>query len=99
LFVFELAASGRPCWIVNFPTKRHWRQKSRIEEIGSGLIDLVRVIQETGAQSMALPPLGCGFGGLDWDFVRPLIPGALAEVPLVDAVIFEPGATPPAATA
>ena len=60
-------------WILNFPTKRHWRQPSRLEDIRSGLDDLVRVLVELEITSVAVPPLGCGNGGLDWDVVRPVI--------------------------
>ena len=96
MFVFERPALDRPRWIVNFPTKRHWKGKSRIEDIRAGLADLVRVIREKGIRSIAIPPLGCGLGGLDWAAVRPLIEDALAAVPEVDAYLFEP-AGPPAA--
>ena len=53
-----------PRWIVNFPTKEHWKAPTRIEWVKSGLSDLVRVIKERGIRSIALPPLGCGNGGL-----------------------------------
>jgi O-acetyl-ADP-ribose deacetylase (regulator of RNase III) len=98
MFVFERAALERPRWIINFPTKRHWKGKSRIEDIETGLVDLVRVIREKGIRSIAIPPLGCGLGGLDWEVVRPLIEAALTAVPEVEAYLFEPGAAP-AATA
>ncbi|GGL33560.1 type II toxin-antitoxin system antitoxin DNA ADP-ribosyl glycohydrolase DarG [Planomonospora parontospora] len=60
-------------WVLNFPTKRHWRQPSRIEDIEAGLDDLVRVLRDLDIRSVAVPPLGCGNGGLDWSVVRPLI--------------------------
>ncbi|MFG1857516.1 macro domain-containing protein [Actinomadura geliboluensis] len=60
-------------WILNFPTKRHWRQPSRLEDVRAGLDDLVRVLVELRIESVAVPPLGCGNGGLSWDVVRPLI--------------------------
>ncbi|WP_067488871.1 type II toxin-antitoxin system antitoxin DNA ADP-ribosyl glycohydrolase DarG [Actinomadura hibisca] len=60
-------------WILNFPTKRHWRQPSRLDDVRSGLDALVRVIVEMDLQSVAVPPLGCGNGGLDWNVVRSLI--------------------------
>jgi len=63
--------SGR--WILNFPTKRHWRQRSRIEYIRDGLDDLARTITVLDIESIAVPPLGCGNGGLAWEVVRPLI--------------------------
>ena len=96
MFVFERSAIGQPRWIINFPTKRHWKGNSRIEDIESGLVDLVRVIREKGIRSIAIPPLGCGLGGLDWAEVRPLIEGALAAVPKVDAYLFEPDGAPAA---
>lgn len=67
----RLQSSDR--WVLNFPTKRHWRQRSRLADIESGLDDLIRVIDELKIASVAVPPLGCGNGGLDWSVVRPLI--------------------------
>ncbi|WP_255205648.1 macro domain-containing protein [Actinomadura sp. BRA 177] len=60
-------------WVINFPTKRHWRSASRLEDIESGLSDLSRVLSELDVTSVAVPPLGCGHGGLAWDAVHPLI--------------------------
>jgi O-acetyl-ADP-ribose deacetylase (regulator of RNase III) len=97
MFVFERTSLDSPRFIINFPTKRHWKDKSRIEDIQAGLVDLVRVVQEKGIRSIAIPPLGCGLGGLEWSLVRPLIEDALAAVPEVDAYLFEPGPAPAAA--
>ena len=94
MFVFERAGLEQPRWIINFPTKRHWKGKSRLEDIESGLVDLIRVVREKGIRSIAIPPLGCGLGGLDWAVVRPLIEGALSTAPEVDAYLFEPGNAP-----
>lgn len=89
-----------PRFIINFPTKRHWKANSRIEDIEAGLRDLVRVVQEEHIQSIALPPLGCGLGGLDWSEVRPKIESAFAELPDVRVFLFEPvGAPAPEAMA
>jgi O-acetyl-ADP-ribose deacetylase (regulator of RNase III) len=87
---------GGPRWIINFPTKGHWRSKSRMGDVETGLKDLVRVIREAGIQSIALPPLGCGLGGLSWEQVRPRIEAALAGVPEVKALVFAPGGAPSA---
>jgi O-acetyl-ADP-ribose deacetylase (regulator of RNase III) len=70
-----------PYYIINFPTKRHWRAKSRLEDIRSGLDALVDDVRRLGIRSIAVPPLGCGLGGLDWDDVRPLIEQAFAALP------------------
>jgi O-acetyl-ADP-ribose deacetylase (regulator of RNase III) len=79
-----------PKWIINFPTKKHWRNPSRIDWIRDGLDDLVRVVGDLGVTSVALPPLGCGNGGLDWPDVRPLIEAAASQLPHVDFLVYEP---------
>lgn len=95
VFVFKTGNLGSPRYIINFPTKRHWRGKSRQEDIESGLKSLVCAIAERGIRSVALPPLGSGLGGLDWaGQVRPMLTGALSELPDVRAVVFEPGGGP-----
>lgn len=81
---------GGPRWIINFPTKKHWRQRSQLEWIRDGLKDLARVIEERAITSIALPPLGCGNGGLDWSAVRREIIGALGELEHVDVAVYEP---------
>ncbi len=93
MLVFE---TGRlqPRFIINFPTKRHWRAKSRIDDIEAGLQDLVRVLQERHVESVALPALGCGHGGLDWRQVRTLIEHYLQ--PLAKTIpiwVYEPAET------
>lgn len=80
----------QPRWIINFPTKRHWRHPSKLEWIDAGLQDFVRVVRELGIKSVALPPLGCGNGGLAWPAVRPLIEAAAQALPDVDVLVFEP---------
>lgn len=80
-----------PRIIVNFPTKQHWRQPSQLAYVRDGLRDLIQQIRTLQIRSIAVPPLGCGNGGLDWVVVKPLIIAAFAEVPDVRAVIFEPG--------
>lgn len=79
-----------PRWIINFPTKKHWRHPSQIEWIRSGLLDLARVIRELKIRSVALPPLGCGNGGLQWSLVRREIVAALSDIADVDVVVYEP---------
>jgi len=79
-----------PRWIVHFPTKRHWRHPSRLQWIQEGLADLRRVIEELGITSVAVPPLGCGNGGLEWAVVRPLIEETLGALEGVDVVVYEP---------
>ena len=84
-------------WIINFPTKGHWKAKSRLADIQSGLDDLVATVTRLGIRSIAVPPLGCGHGGLDWAQVRPLIERAFARVPDVQVLLYEPAGAPPAA--
>ena len=79
-------------YIINFPTKRHWRAKSRIEDIEAGLGDLVREIRERNIQSIAIPPLGSGLGKLDWADVRARIEGVLGQYPHLKVTVFEPNA-------
>lgn len=82
-----------PRWIINFPTKQHWRHPSKLEWIDDGLVDLKRVIEEHNIRSIALPPLGSGNGGLEWPIVRARIEAVLAELKDVEAVVYEPTAT------
>jgi O-acetyl-ADP-ribose deacetylase (regulator of RNase III) len=79
-----------PRWIIHFPTKKHWRHPSRLEWVRDGLKDLVRVVRENGIRSVALPPLGCGNGGLEWGQVRREIEGALADLDDVEVIVYEP---------
>lgn len=79
-----------PKYIINFPTKRHWRDASRIEDIDAGLSDLVKQISSRRIASIAIPPLGCGLGGLDWDVVRPRIELACATLRNVRFLIYGP---------
>lgn len=83
-----------PKYVINFPTKRHWRGRSELEYIEAGLQDLTRVIEDLAIRSIAVPPLGAGNGGLDWASVRPLILRYLGSLPGTRVLLFEPGATP-----
>ena len=94
MFVFETGQLTLPRFIINFPTKRHWRGKSRIEDIDAGLVDLVNVIRDKGIRSIAIPPLGAGLGGMDWNQVRPRIERVLAELAEVRVLVFEPKGAP-----
>lgn len=94
MFVFETGTLGNPKFIVNFPTKRHWKGKSRMEDIDAGLTALAEEIRERGIRSIAIPPLGSGLGGLNWADVRPRIEAALGGINDLDIIIFEPNSDP-----
>lgn len=85
-----------PRFIVNFPTKDHWKSHSRIEDIERGLEDLVAQVRALGIRSIAVPPLGCGLGGLDWNEVRPRIERHLGALEDLDVFLYEPGGAPDA---
>lgn len=87
---FNLALGDR--LVINFPTKVHWRQPSRYEYIEEGLKDLVLVIRDYGITSIAIPPLGCGNGGLDWAVVKEKIEQALSSIDGVEIIVYEPSA-------
>lgn len=76
--------------IINFPTKTEWYQKSKYEYIEDGLKDLVNVIKAYKIESIAIPPLGCGNGGLKWDKVKALIEEYLGDIPNIQIQVFEP---------
>lgn len=94
LLIVETGQFANPRWVINFPTKRHWRGNSRIEDIDAGLVALVADVRRLGIQSIAVPPLGCGLGGLDWSQVRPRIEQAFAALPDVKVLLFEPDGAP-----
>ncbi len=96
MFVFETRQLAGVRYIINFPTKRHWRGRSRLADIEIGLRALVDEIRRRRIQSIAIPPLGSGLGGLDWRDVRPRIVQALEAVPDVRALVFEPFGAPDA---
>jgi O-acetyl-ADP-ribose deacetylase (regulator of RNase III) len=95
VFTGDLLNSS-PRYIINFPTKRHWKGKSRIEDIQHGLQSLIEEIIRLDIQSIAVPPLGCGNGGLEWSQVKPLIEEAFAKTPNIRVLIFEPQGAPEA---
>ncbi len=94
VFVVETGTIVPPRYVINFPTKRHWRGKSRIEDIESGLESLVREIRSRRIRSIAIPPLGSGLGGLHWPSVRARMEAVLGALDDVEIVIFEPGGGP-----
>ncbi|MBM4343411.1 MAG: macro domain-containing protein [Deltaproteobacteria bacterium] len=98
MWVFETGALMPPRFIVNFPTKRHWRGLSRMEDIETGLRDLVEFVRHRGIRSIAVPPLGAGLGGLPWAEVKRRIEAAFAELRDVEVTIFEPTGAPASAT-
>ena len=85
----ERNAAGNEKIIINFPTKKHWRYSSRYEYIESGLASLVEAIRANNIKSIAIPPLGCGNGGLNWDIVKKMIESALSDVD-IDVNVYEP---------
>lgn len=96
MFVHETGQVRPPYYIINFPTKIHWKGSSKLADIELGLSDLRRVIQELDIKSIVLPPLGCGNGGLDWVKVRERIQAALGDLKDVDVAVFPPEGAPSA---
>jgi len=94
MFTVDMGSLLNPRYIINFPTKRHWRQKSRLEDIQSGLQALVQDVRSREICSIAIPPLGCGNGGLSWADVKPLIIQAFEPLSEVEVVLFEPVGAP-----
>lgn len=92
MFVFETGQLDGPKYVINFPTKKHWRSPSQLSYIDAGLTDLISVIQDLGITSIAIPPLGAGNGGLDWRDVEPRLVKAFAELPDIRAVLYAPAA-------
>lgn len=97
MHVWATGAMTGPRYVINFPTKRHWRSPSRMQDVESGLVDLVRVVRDLEITSIAVPPLGCGNGGLDWREVEPRIQRAFAELSdEVDVRVYPPEGAPAA---
>jgi len=94
MFVFETGQLIYPHYIINFPTKRHWRGASRIQDIDAGLQALVETIGQYEIRSIAIPPLGSGLGGLNWSEVKSRIEAALQPLTDVRIVIYEPHGAP-----
>jgi len=90
VLIFDRGIETNPRFILNFPTKRHWRDASRMEDIEVGLRSLLEEAIRLRIRSMAVPPLGCGLGGLKWSEVRPSIEKAFAALPDMRVLLFEP---------
>ena len=96
MLVCDLNRFENPRYVINFPTKRHWKGKSRIEDIESGLKALIKEVHKRNIHSIAIPPLGCGLGGLNWEQVRPMIENAFETLPDVNVLLYEPTGAPAA---
>lgn len=96
MLVYSLDRFENPKYIINFPTKKHWRGKSKIKDIQAGLEALTEEVQKRNIRSIAIPPLGCGLGGLDWNQVMPLIKDAFENMSDVKVLVYEPAGAPDA---
>lgn len=94
MFVSRTGKVTSPRFIINFPTKRHWKSRAELADVEAGLVDLIKVVREEGIMSIAIPPLGCGNGGLDWGVVRPLIEAAFGPLPEVHVLLYAPEGAP-----
>jgi len=92
MFVTPGEVLGGPRWVINFPTKQNWRNPTKLEWVETGLAALKDEIVHRDIRSLAVPPLGCGNGGLDWSVVRPMIEESLADLEGVEVVVYEPTA-------
>ena len=90
MFVHDLNSICNPRYIINFPTKRHWKGKSQMEDIEAGLQTLVAEVRKRDIHSIAIPPLGCGLGGLCWTDVRKRIEEAFKDLAGVRVLLYEP---------
>lgn len=90
MFIYDLNRLYNPRYVVNFPTKRHWKDKSRMEDIEAGLQALVEEVRKREIHSVAIPPLGCGLGGLCWTDVRAKIEKAFQCLADIQIFLFEP---------
>jgi len=97
MLVYDTGRLTGPRYVINFPTKRHWKGKSNLKDIETGLQALIDTVRRLNIQSIAVPPLGCGLGGLDWSTVRSRIEAAFNAIPEVPVILFEPSGAPDAA--
>lgn len=96
VLVHNLHRLHNPRYVIDFPTKRHWKGKSRMEDITAGLQTLVAEVRDRQIRSIAIPPLGCGLGGLRWEDVRAKIEQAFQDLPDVQVLLYAPKGAPPA---
>lgn len=96
MFITEVPQGGTvdigPRYVINFPTKKHWRGAAQLSYVEKGLYDLVEQIEQYKIASVAIPALGCGHGGLEWVVVRPMMAEAFRRLPNVKVLLFVPGA-------
>ncbi len=90
MFIVPTGRMVNPKYIVNFPTKQHWKGKSNLKDIEAGLTSLIQEVKHLGIHSIAIPPLGCGLGGLEWAKVGSLIKSAFDKIPEVHVLLYEP---------
>ncbi|MGN1152446.1 MAG: macro domain-containing protein [Candidatus Gastranaerophilaceae bacterium] len=90
MFVYSLGSLFNPKYIINFPTKRHWKGKSNINDIKLGLEALKQELIQYKIKSIAIPPLGCGLGGLKWEQIKPLIEQTFEDINDIEVIIYEP---------
>lgn len=98
VLTYDAGGLVRPRYIINFPTKKTWRAPSKLEYIDAGLHALIDELRRLQIGSLAVPPLGCGNGGLAWDDVLPRITAAFAALPAVRVLVFTPDGAPPPAS-
>jgi O-acetyl-ADP-ribose deacetylase (regulator of RNase III) len=96
MHVWPTGQLSGPRYVINFPTKRHWKSGSKLEYIDDGLVDLLRVVRDLDIASIAVPPLGAGNGGLAWSDVRPRIVSALAQEAGLQVLLYSPAGAPAA---
>lgn len=89
VFTVDLKTTTFPNYIINFPTKDHWRDNSQLIWIETGLSSLLESIKKFNIKSIAIPPLGCGLGGLEWSVVKPVIIKAFENID-VEVYLYEP---------
>ncbi|MFD3509313.1 macro domain-containing protein [Nocardia sp. NPDC058666] len=91
MHVWATGATNGPRFVINYPTKRHWRSPSRLDDVAAGLPALAQTIEQNEIRSVAIPALGCGYGGLGWASVEPLIRRTLVPLAtLVDIQLYPP---------